>query len=208
MGQVLVPGATAVSEAFSRVNGFIQGCGQAGVLIMAHIMRGTPVSTQQLTEVIRHSVAEGQTVSPGGATTLNQLQAIAQDQGVPTRRVDWRQALGHFAGILPVEVGVSNATALGGNDVGVAGHYIDILGYDPHAGTFLAADPNQHAAQSGQLVAYTPRQLVDAAPFGAVVPDISAQLQQLIRQINAQRQTHAQALTTWSGGAGPASRTR
>lgn len=199
-----VPGSTAVTEGLSRVNGFIQGCGQAGVLVMSHILRGTPVSPGQLTGLIEQSVRSGHAVSSGGATTLSQLQWLAATQGVPTQVMDWRQSL-RFTGLLPVELGVSNASALGGNDVGVRGHYIDILGFNSQHGTFLAADPNQPAARQGMLVEYTPQQLRAADPFGALVPDLSALLGQLTTQAQTAHQAPANQLLAWGGGPGAVS---
>lgn len=205
MALIAVPGATAVSESFSRVNGFIQGCGEAGVLIMSHLIKGTPVSPGQLTSLIQQSVNSGHSVSQGGATTLPQLQWLAQAQGIPTAQLDWQTALRTYTGRLPIEIGVSNASALGGNNVGVSGHYIDVLGFDTSSGNYLVADPNQAAAKSGQLVEYSPQQIANAAPFGAIVPQISGiqgVLQALAAQTQTTHATQSTALLTNFGGGG------
>lgn len=170
MAQVIVPGAASVSEWASRVNGVIAGCGQAGILVMSHLLKGTPLSTQQLTALITQGVNAGQTVTPGGVTTLPQLQWLASQQGITTQQINWRDALRQYAGRLPIEIGVNNATVFGGANASVHGHYIDILGVDTTTGNYLVADPNTPQAQSGGLVQYSASQIAAADPFGAIIP--------------------------------------
>ena len=80
---VSLPNVEVISESLAPVNGGIAGCGQAAVLMMNHIVRGEPVSANELLNLIKFSIATGHSVSKSGATRPSDLQWLAEQQGVP-----------------------------------------------------------------------------------------------------------------------------
>lgn len=172
-GDTLIPGAQAATELLSPIGGFIAGCGQASLLVLAHLVNGTPISPQQVTAIIRDSVTHG--ASPSGVSTPSELEATANDLGTPLQSVPWQQALAQDAGVTPIEIGVSNASAFGGADSGVAGHYVTVVGRTAQ-GNFIVSDPNTQASISGGFVSYTPAQFQQAHPFWASIPQANTLL--------------------------------
>lgn len=171
-GAVVIPGATALSEWFSPVAGAIAGCGQAAVLVVTHLLHGEPLSAAELTAAIQQGVAAGQTVSPSGATTAANLQWLGAQHGVQFTEgpgSGWQGVLNANAGTTPVVVGVNNASAFGGSDTGVQGHYVTVVG-KTGTGGYLVADPNSPQAATGGLVTYTADQFAAANPFATLTP--------------------------------------
>lgn len=172
-GDTVIPGAQAATELLSPIGGFIAGCGQASLLVIAHLVNGTPISASEVTTVIRDSTTHG--ASASGVSTPKQLMATANDLGTPLQSVQWQTALTQDAGTIPVELGVNNARAFGGADSNVAGHYITVVGRTAQ-GNYIVSDPNTQASIAGGFVAYTPGQIAASQPFWAGVPQASTLL--------------------------------
>lgn len=171
MAGVTLPNVEVISESLAPVNGFVAGCGQAAVLMMSHIVRGQPVNANELTNLIKFSVATGHTTSPSGTTRPTDLQWLAEQSGVKTTLGPgsaWRSTVDTAipAG-KPVVLGVSNARAFGGSDSNVAGHYVTVVGTTTD-GRYIVADPNQQAAKAGGTVVYSAGQIQAARPFATL----------------------------------------
>lgn len=166
-GDVVIPGAQAATELLSHVGGFVAGCGEASLAVISGIVNGTPVTPAAVTAIIMDAMRHG--AGPGGVSSPGELQATARDYGFTLNSVDWRTALAQDAGVTPIEIGLDNASALGGSDVGVSGHYVTIVGKTA-GGSFIVSDPNQLASVNGGFVTYTLGQIANAQPFWAGVP--------------------------------------
>ena len=166
-GDVVVPGVTGATELLSRVGGFIAGCGEASLAVIVGFANGTPPSPAQVTGIIQDAMTHG--AGPGGVSTPAELQATAKDYGVTLNSVDWHTALTQDVGVVPVELGVSNATAFGGPDANVHGHYITVVGRAQN-GSYIVSDPNTQASLGGGFVTYTAAQIAAARPFWAGAP--------------------------------------
>lgn len=171
-GDQVVPGATGVTELGSAVGGFIAGCGWAALAAVRKVVNpNSDASPQGVTNLIDAAVAERQTVgkyAAGGQSTPDNIKFIASQQGIQFMDLTQAQAV-QVAGTDPVEVGVSNAAAFGGNDSNVQGHYVTLLGKAAD-GNLIFSDPNSSQSTQGQLVEYSQGQLSAANPFwfGAV----------------------------------------
>jgi hypothetical protein len=160
-----IPGAQAATELLSRVGGFIGGCGEAALAVVAHIQNGTPVSPSEVTSIIGDAISHGATAQ---ASTPSELAATAPDLGVNLEGVPWQQALSQYAGSTPILLGVNNANAFGGADTGVGGHYITVVGKT--ANGYVVADPNTPQSLTGGFVTYTEKQIAASLPFSAQIP--------------------------------------
>lgn len=172
MQGTIVPGAKPVTEDFTRVNGIIAGCGQAAMLVVLNMYKGAPATPNEVGTLIQQMVAAHETV--GGAAASGQsspagLAWLANQFGVPMTSGDPATMLHTYAGNKPIVWGMSNATALGGSDSNVKGHYITIVGKTAD-GRYIASDPNTTESQNGQFIVYSESQLLNAAPFWAAVP--------------------------------------
>lgn len=163
----------AISEALARVDGIIAGCGQAGLVVLNHLYNGTPLSAQELVNTIKLSQTKG--AGAGGVSTPKELQATAKAQGLNLSIMSPSANLGAQLDALlgagkPVEVLVGHAGwGFGGSDIGVQGHYIDILGGSSATG-YQVADPNTPQSKVGQLVTYTLDQIRKAVPEALLAP--------------------------------------
>lgn len=171
-GDYIIPGATAVTEWGSRVGGFINGCGQAALAVIFGIASGTPPRISDVTRLIQQGAAAGYT-GQTGVSTLKGLQQLSAANGIPTQIGSGANTLGtinaNLARGVPTEVGVSNASAFGGSDKNVQGHYVTVVGRSA-SGNFIVADPNQPQAQSGGFIEYSAAQIQQALPFGTLTP--------------------------------------
>ena len=166
-GDVVIPGAQAATELLSKTGGFIDGCGEASLAVISGIINGTPVSPAAVSAIIRDAMNHG--AGPGGVSTPSELQATAKDYGFTLQSVPWQTALTQDAGIVPIELGVGNATAFGGADANVHGHYVTIVGKTA-GGSYIVSDPNTQASIGGGFVTYTAQQIANAQPFWAGTP--------------------------------------
>lgn len=166
-GDVVIPGAQAATELLSRTGGFIAGCGEASLAVVSGIVNGTPVSPAAVSAIIQDAMNHG--AGPGGVSTPAELQATARDYGVSLQSVPWQTALAQDAGVIPVELGVGNATAFGGADANVHGHYVTVVGRAAN-GSYIVSDPNTQASIGGGFVTYTAQQIANARPFWAGTP--------------------------------------
>lgn len=166
-GDVVIPGAQAATELLSKTGGFIAGCGEASLAVVSGIVNGTPVSPAAVSAIIRDAMNHG--AGPGGVSTPAELQATAKDYGVQLQSVPWKTALAQDAGVIPIELGVSNATAFGGADAHVHGHYVTVVGKTA-GGSYIVSDPNTQASIGGGFVSYTAQQIAKAQPFWAGTP--------------------------------------
>lgn len=166
-GDVIIPGAQAATELLSKTGGFINGCGEASLAVIMGIVNGTPVSPATVSAIIRDAMNHG--AGPGGVSTPSELQATARDYGFTLQSVPWQTALAQDAGIIPIELGVGNATAFGGADANVHGHYVTVVGRAAN-GSYIVSDPNTQASIGGGFVTYTAQQIANAQPFWAGTP--------------------------------------
>lgn len=173
MADVLIPGAQALSEWFSPVGGLIIGCGEASALVVSHILKGEPLSAQELTDTIKAAIAAGQTVGSNHAQTAANVQWDLQRSGISSTAVYDQGSivdeLKRDAGIRPLILGVSNGAALPGETSGLRGHYVTLVGRGGD-GTFLLADPNSEAATHGGFTRATLQQILASQPFAAIEP--------------------------------------
>lgn len=166
-GDVVIPGAQAATELLSKTGGFIAGCGEASLAVISGIVNGTPVSPAAVSAIIKDAMNHG--AGPGGVSTPSELEATAKDYGFTLQSVPWRTALAQDVGVIPIELGLGNATALGGADANVHGHYVTVVGRTG-AGNFIVSDPNTQASIGGGFVTYTAQQIANAQPFWAGAP--------------------------------------
>ena len=178
---ITFPDVQVISESFAPVNGFVNGCGQAAILMMNHLVTGQKVDANTLLNLIKFSVATGHATGSGshiGSTNPQDLQWLAEQSGVRTtlgNGASWRSTVdnalstGH-----PVVVGLGNAKALGGADANVSGHYVTVVG-SLGDGRYIVADPNQPQAKSGGTVVYSAQQIQNARPFATLTPTSAVQ---------------------------------
>ena len=174
-GDVIVPGATGATELLSRVGGFIAGCGEASLAVVNGVVNGTPPSPAEVTGIIQDAISHG--AGAGGVSTPTQLQATAKDYGFSLNSVPWQSALTQDAGVVPIVLGVGNATAFGGSDSNVHGHYITVVGRAQN-GSYIVSDPNTAASVGGGFVTYSASQIAASLPFWAGAPGTVAQATQ------------------------------
>lgn len=166
-GSLMVTGSQPVTEDYTRVGGFIAGCGEASLLVLLHATKGTPTDPNTLGQVIRAAASRGW-VKPDGVSTPSGLTSLANSYGVGLSSGDWSSMLDNYAGQRPIIVGISNASAFGGRDAGVNGHYVAVVGKTP-GGDFVVSDPNQ-SSKFGKFDVYSKAQFAAARPFWAAVP--------------------------------------
>jgi hypothetical protein len=161
--------APGVNGAISQFFGFTQACGEAAAEILYSATRGVAPSGAHINAAVSGLQGAGLAGAQGVSTLGGNAWALAQE-GVATQQTsDWVGAITRNAGQIPVMIGVSNGGALPGDEPGLHNHFLSIVGYDS-AGRYLASDPDNVAAQSGKLAAYTPAELAAAHPFGALIP--------------------------------------
>lgn len=173
MGGVLYQGATSVTEDLSRVNGFIAGCGEAALLVVLNAVKGVPTTPQDVTNLINQAVNAHKTVgglAASGESSPSTLEYLANQHGVTLSSGDYRLLLKQYAGSKPVLLGVSNATAFGGRDATVRGHYITVVGKTSD-NRYIVSDPNSAESKSGQFIVYSQSQIDAAQPFYAAIPN-------------------------------------
>lgn len=166
-GDVVIPGATGVTELFSWVLGGINGCGEAALIAILVLMgkaKGTPAEvTAFIWQVIKNGFSSNGAINPAAVIWL------AKQNGVELDSTDWNNALDTLAGSVPIEVEVKNASALGGTDSTVHIHYITVLGKTA-SGLFVVSDPNSNQSKTGKLVVYSKQQISAALPIWAGIP--------------------------------------
>lgn len=207
MAAVSLSNVEVISESLAPVNGFVNGCGQAAVLMMNHIVRGEKVDSNELLNLVKFSIATGNATTSGhhiGSTNPEQLQWLAEQQGVKTTLGPgsaWRSTVD--AAIpqgKPVVLGVSNARAFGGSDANVRGHYVTVVG-TTNDGRYIVADPNQQAAKTGDTVVYSANQIQAARPFATLTPTSATQTTQTSSSTNG-ASSGCLHHVGWGGGVG------
>lgn len=176
-GDIIAAGSLPATELFSRVGGFIAGCGQAALAVLLNAANGQGTSPQTITALIRESINQHLvfgTKASSGETSPSDLIQLGARHGVTIQSEPWQVALAQNAGTRDVILGLSNASALGGNDSNVAGHYITVVGIRAD-GTYIVSDPNSTESTQGKFVTYSQNQLNAAQPFWAGVSMTSAQ---------------------------------
>ena len=171
----IVPNAVAITEWYSRVDGSIESCGQASVAMALHVLKNTPATSAFVTQLANETQAAHQTTDwPHASTSPNNLKWLFKQHGVTAiiHSGDWQTALQAFAGVKPLVLGVSNATAFGGHDAHIDGHYVCVFGLNTN-GTYAVGDPNTPEATTGALVSYSAAQIHAAQPFAVLVPNES-----------------------------------
>lgn len=163
----IVTGANPVTEDFTRVGGFIAGCGEAALLVILHGAKGTPTDPDTLGQIIRSAAAQ-HWVSPTGVSSPNGLTQLANSYGVGLSSGNWQTLLPQYAGQRPIIVGIANASAFGGRDSNVQGHYVTVVGRNAD-GSYVVSDPNA-SSKFGKFDTYTAAQFAAARPFWAAVP--------------------------------------
>ena len=166
-GDYIIPGAQAVTQ---WGIGFINACGEAALAVLEGIQNGVAPTISTVQNLARAGTSFG--TDPTGTSTLQELQKLAASMGTATTIGPGGQAglntiNANLAQGKPTEVNIQKASALGGNDVGVAGHYVTVVGRAAN-GNYIVADSNQAAARSGQFVQYSPQQLLNADLYGTL----------------------------------------
>lgn len=173
MGATMIEAAASVTEWYSRVDGSIESCGEASVVMAAHVLKGTPATAAEVTAASNELVANRQTTDYPHASTSpsNLIWLFRHRYGVAAtdHSGDWLSAVRTYVGSVPVVLGVGNATVFGGPDANVHGHYICIFGRSSN-GEYVVGDPNTSASTRGEMVTYSESLLTAARPFGAIVP--------------------------------------
>lgn len=185
MGGTIVAGAAPVTEDFTRINGAIAGCGQAAMLVTLNVMKGTPDTPAEVGNLITQMVSAHQTVgalATSGESSPGGLSWLAAQYGVSMQSGDPLTYLHQYAGVKPIVWGVSNASAFGGSDSNVQGHYVNVVGKTAD-GRYIVSDPNTPESQNGQFVVYTEAQMMNAQPFWAAVPQAGVPAGNLVSQI-------------------------
>lgn len=171
----IVPNAVAITEWYSRVDGTIESCGQASVAMALHALNPSkfPSTSSFVTQLATETTGARQTTDwPHASTSPSNLKWLFKQHGVSatSHTGDWQTALRAFAGVKPLVIGVGNATAFGGHDAHVDGHYVCVFGVDAR-GVFIVGDPNTPESTSGAFVYYTLPQFQAAEPFTVLVPN-------------------------------------
>ncbi len=168
----LLPRAAALSE---FVAGYHGDCGQTAELAALHVRDGTPLDAPHLAAIVKRDIQHGWASASGSETT----HAIADDLallGVPHTLYDypgpanWRDLLRTCAGVKPVIVFITNGQALPGDERGLHGHFICVLGVSPRG--YLCCDGDNPISRLGKLATYTEQQLAAAQPHGLVVVEM------------------------------------
>lgn len=169
-GDVLIFGAHPVTERLTRIGGIMAACGQASLLVILSLMGKTGYSPSDVLALVKQMIAAGFAGS-GGTSTPKDLEWAAKQHGVTLDSVNWQSALQQDAGVVPIEIGVGNATVLGGNDArdNVHGHYVTVVG-KTHDGQYIVSDPNSEQSTQGEFMVYSYSELASANPFWAAVP--------------------------------------
>ena len=168
----VVKNAVAITEWYTRVGGDIEACGEAAVAMALHVVRGTSTDPQFVTQLAQEAVAAKEVADyPHVSTSPKNLAWLLKKHGASSviHWRDWESALRASVGQLPVIVGVNNATAFGGHDRNVHGHYVTVFGTTPQ-GAFVVGDPNTPESTQGQFMTYSLAQFHAADPFAAIVP--------------------------------------
>ena len=171
----IVPNAVAITEWYSKIDGTIEACGQASVAMALHSLNPArnPSTASFVTQLATETTGARQTTDwPHASTSPRNLQWLFRQHGVSAtiHTGDWQTTLRAYAGVKPLVVGVGNATAFGGHDAHIDGHYVCVFGIQSD-GAFAVGDPNTPEATSGALVSYTLAQFQAAEPFAALVPN-------------------------------------
>lgn len=172
----LVPNAVAITEWYSKIDGTIEACGQASVAMALHALAPNkfPATSAFVTQLATETTGAKQTTDwPHASTSARNLQWLFRQHSVSATihyAGDWNNAIKAFVGVKPLCIGVSNASAFGGHDAHVNGHWICVFGVDAK-GVYIVGDPNTPEATSGAFVFYTPAQLQAAEIFAVLVPN-------------------------------------
>lgn len=176
---MLISGAQALSEDFTRFRGFIIGCGEASALVVDHIVKGTPLSYQMLSQLINDASNSGH-LDYGLGQTAGAVQWDLQHvagEGSSVTYGPGRNLANIISNALkankPVLLGVNNGAMLSGETPNVRGHYVAVVGVN-NDGSYIVADPNTSASASGGFVNDTLQQLQNANPFAAIIPNDAA----------------------------------
>lgn len=171
----IVPNAVAITEWYSKIDGTIEACGQASVAMSLHALAPNkfPATSAFVTQLANETTSAKQTTDwPHASTSPRNLQWLFRQHGY-TATIhsggDWQNALNAFAGVKPLCVGVSNATAFGGHDAHVHGHWLCVFGVNARG--FIVGDPNTPEATSGAFVVYTLAQFQAAEVFAVLIPN-------------------------------------
>lgn len=173
-----LPNAQALTEDLSFFKGIIVGCGEASALVMAHILKGTPLSPGELTNLIQSAANANQLSGAGFGQTAANVQWDLSQFGIGSSVVGSSQlsSVQQISDTIskalntgkPIEIGVNNGSALTGEPGSLRGHYVTIVGNS--ANGWIVADPNSAASRSGGFVTDTTQQLLNASPFAAIIP--------------------------------------
>ena len=170
MANFIINGAQALTEDLSFFRGLIIGCGEASALVIAHIMKGTPISPGQLTNLINSAANANQLSGAGFGQTAQNVQWDLAQFGIQSKVQSFSSNILDtlLQGGTPVEIGISNGSRLTGEPSGLRGHFVTVVG--KNAQGYVVADPNTAASKSGGFVTDTLQQLQNANPFAMIVP--------------------------------------
>lgn len=158
-----------VTELQTLVGGVVAACGEAATVALDAVYGVVAPTAASVTGYTQQAVSSGHVTGAkafGGETSPQDLAWLSAQHGVPLDIQgpdQWRQALASASPTHPVVLGLNNASALGGADAGVQGHYITAFG----GGLF--SDPNTAASKTGGLVHYSDAQIAAADPFAELL---------------------------------------
>lgn len=185
LGAFQVAGISAFNEANVVINGVVASCVESAELSIDALYGVLPLTSASDRSLIADLASRGQ-AAVTGATNWQAASDQLTRLGIPNTAYGPGSAavqslgatlLGALAQGIPVLLGTNNAQALvdvqSGQhfDAGVQGHAIDIVGYDPTRGAFIAVDPNSAPAWSGGFVEYTLANLQQAGADSLVIPN-------------------------------------
>lgn len=170
MANFTIPGAQALTEDLSFFKGLIVGCGEASALVIAHIIKGTPLSPGQLTNLIQSAANANQLSGAGFGQTAKNVQWDLSQFGIQSTISGFNASAidASLSQGIPVEVGISNGGVLTGEPLGLRGHFITLVGKNDSG--YIVADPNTAQSKSGGFVTDSLQQLQNANPFATVTP--------------------------------------
>jgi hypothetical protein len=164
MGGTIAPGSVAVTEDKTTTGGSVGGCGEASLLaVVAPQLSGVSTSPSALGALIQWADNKGLTLAANGDSSPANLIAIAK-QHFNIVLDSFSTLPSQYVGDRQIEVGISRAYNLGGQNSNVDGHYITIVGQTAD-GNYIVSDPNQPESENGQFIVYSRQQIQNADPF-------------------------------------------
>ena len=179
----LIPHAAAMTEFVTDPTDGVRytgTCGETAGLALTHVVDPTkyPLNAATLAAIARWEIAQKQ-ASANGSEPLSSIASwFTADSIAHTNygyseppSFDWRAMLTQWGGIKPIVFEYAHASALPGDEAGVAYHFNTCLGWDTATNSGLFADGDNYVERTDgtALVRYTEGDLVAANVCGMLV---------------------------------------